>query len=84
MSVEPSQMGLVALVLESATAPYVWMPQRNSLKPGTHTSSCWLDPEFLALHTLHAFPFSHSEKPGSSNPPCAYFFTQFPSKVLIS
>lgn len=33
---------------------------------------------------LYPFAFSHREKPGSSNPPCAYFFIQFPSMVLIS
>lgn len=42
--------------------------------------------KFLALHLsmLHPFAFSHREKTGSSNPPCAYFFIQFPSMVLIS
>lgn len=33
---------------------------------------------------LHPFAFFRREKPGSSNPPCAYFFIQFPSMVLIS
>lgn len=81
-------MGLAALVPESAIVPYLWAQQRNSQLSKARDSQQFLLGGWSFLHCtfpcLHPFAFSHREKPGSSNPPCAYFFIQFPSMVLIS